>query len=156
VRFDRKDFEQPNNHSGVVVEIMKKGIVSVSLYLTVIIISIFMGFQEHAIIGLMWAGFAGLSFIVGLFMTNWAIKRNPELHQSLDPNSKEHIIMPILYLIILFSGNIVWLFWPEIGAFMISSNSIYFAITVPFSSLALGEIHAYTRFHTTTDETVND
>ena len=134
---------------------MKKGVISVLLYLIIIIISIILGSQEHVILGFMWIGFAGLSYLVGFFITNWGIKRNPEMHQSFSPNDKIHIIMPIVYLLTIFSGNIIWLFSPEIGGFMISINSMYLAIAVPFSSMALAEIFVYTRFHPTTDEISN-
>jgi len=135
---------------------MRKRIFSVLLYFIIIIISVTLGFQEHLLLGFMWAGFAGLSCLAGFLMTKWAIKRNPRMHNSFNSDSKEHIIMPILYLVILFSGNFIWLFSHEIGDFMISINSIYLAFIVPFSSIALGEIFAYTRFRTTTNEANNE
>ena len=132
---------------------MKKGAVSVLLYLIIIIISVILGFQEYVLLGFMWAGIAGLSCLAGILMTKWSIKKSPELHQSFDPNSKEHIIMPLLFFVILFSGNIIWPVSPEIGGFMIAINSIYLALIVPFSSIALGEIFAHTRYHTTESTT---
>ena len=124
---------------------MKKGVVPVLLFLTVIIISIIMGLQEHFLAGLMWAGIAGIAGLAGFFMTNWSIRRNPGIHRSFNLSDKRHIILPFFYLVMILSGNIVWIFSPELGVFMISINYIYLAIAVPFSALEIGEIFAYTK-----------
>ena len=131
---------------------MKKGVVPVLLYLTAIIISAVLGFQEHVISGLVWILLAGVGGLAGFFITNWGIKKNPGLLHIFSPNSKEHTIMPIFWLFFLFIGNIICLFSPEIGSFVMSQNSSYISLAVGFSSLALGEIYAYTRFHSSTDE----
>lgn len=135
---------------------MQRGIVAILLYLVVIILSIILGSQGEIIMGLFYSIFAGILFFVAFFLINLEVKNKPSVHFLVDPNSIEHIVMPIFFLIYLFIGNIIWLFSPEIGTFIISQNYTYVAVALPLCSFSLGGIFSYLRFRTSTDETNNE
>ena len=135
---------------------MKKGVVSVLLYIIVIILSILIGSEGIVILGLFLTLLAAIILLVGFFMTNLEVKNKPRIHFLVNPNSSEHIIMPIFFLFSLFIGNIIWLFSPEIGAFIMFLNSMYAVVALPPCSIALGGIISYFRFQASTVETTSE
>jgi hypothetical protein len=135
---------------------MKKGVVAVLLYIVVIILSILIGSEGILIVGLFLTLLAGIILIVGFIMANLEVKNKPRIHFLVNPSSNEHIVMPIFFLFSLYIGNIIWLFSPEIGAFIMSLNSLYAVVALPPCSIALGGIISYFRFHASTVETTSE
>ena len=135
---------------------MKKGVVSVLLYIIVIIISILIGSEGILILGLFLTLIAGIIILVGFFMTNLEVQKRPRIHFLVNPSSIEHIIMPIFFLFSLYIGNIIWIFSPEIGAFIMALNSTYAVVALPPCSIALGGIISYFRFQASTVETTSE
>lgn len=93
----------------------------------------------------------GICFFPAFFLNYRTLKDNPELHDSFNnPNNIEHIIMPIIFLLVTFMPRMVWFIWPEVGTLLMSTSEPYSAaIIVPMASFALGGIFSYLKFQST-------
>jgi hypothetical protein len=142
----------------VVVDSLRKGIISILLYLLTITVSIIVGTQGIIIMGVFWIVATGICFSIGFFMNNYFLKGNPGLRDSFNnPESNIHIIAPISFLVLTLTPQIVWLFWPTFATLMLSGVEPFLTpFVVPMLSIELGGIGSYLRFQVTTDGSTDE
>lgn len=112
------------------------------LYLLDIIICIVIGLYNHLIIALFYVLLAGISILCGYFVNRISVRSRPDLQRYFHPDAtREHIVMPLVFLILILFPLIIWFLSPEFGLLLVS---IWADVNVPlfliFSSFPLGTI----------------
>jgi hypothetical protein len=124
-----------------VVRTLHRRAMTIILYLLDIVICVIIGLYVHLIVALFYAVFAGISVLLGFFISRFTIGSRPDLQRYFHPDTtREHIIMsPVLLILILFP-QIVRLFSPEFGLllFLVWEHSMILFLI--FSSFPLGVI----------------
>ena len=126
---------------------MKKGVFSIFSYLLVISISIIVSSSGEIIIGIFFVLVAGIMISIGFFGIRSTLKDKSDVLDILsNPNNTIHLIIPIVFLILVFLPRIIWFIWPTIGLFLIESSEPSIAtVVVPLLSIELGGIFYYYR-----------
>lgn len=129
---------------------MKKGIVSVLLYLLTIVVLVMMAAEGIFIPGVISVVATVIVFSLAFFLNNLTLKDKPRVHDSFNnPDHSIHIIAPICFLAFAFIPRIVWFFWPEVGTLLISTAEPSFASgAVIMLSFELGGIFSYLKLET--------
>jgi hypothetical protein len=133
---------------------LRKGIISVLLYLLTISITIIIASEGIVIFGIFNLVAFGIIFSIAFFLNNLTLNNNPSLHDSFNnPDNIIHIIAPICYLVLTFIPQIVWFFWPAVGEILISTSwSTFGILVIVVMGFALGGICSYLRLESSLDK----
>ena len=121
---------------------MQKRTLAILLYLFDITICVILGLYEHVLVVLTYPLFAVISITCGFFATRITIGSRSDLQKYFHPDAtNEHIVMPLVFLVLIAVPLIIWIFSPEFGLLLLS---IWIEINLPlfliFTSFLLGTI----------------
>lgn len=115
---------------------------AILLYLLDIIICIIIELYVNLSMTLFYVLLAGVSILCGFFIMRITVGSRPGILRYFHPDAtREHIVTPLVFLILILFPLIVWLISPEFGPFFFSmASEINIPIFLIFSSFPLGTI----------------
>jgi len=121
---------------------MQKRTLAISLYLFDITICVILSLYEHVLVALTYLLFAVIGITCGFFTNKIVIGSRSDLQKCFHPDTtNEHIVMPLVFLVLIVFPLIIWIFSPEFG---LSLLPIWVEINLPlfllFISFPLGTI----------------